>query len=441
MNLTCRLLQRHAWKKTLTTSAAAVQSSQSLSFLIEKYSRYCPTPLSMKQFIDFAQKTGDENSSFRWLRQEIPTRLANMIKEMNRLPDELLSTSSTSLVTSWYNTSFEEMMQFRNSPVNHSTIENFTQSLKGVVERHRNVVETMAHGIMEWSEHVLGADGTFSDTDKENIQYFLDRFYTSRIGIRLLINQHILLFGDSPNRSPDLYGSIDPNCDVGAVVQDAYDNAKFLCEQYYLGAPDMEIDVKNAVNNLDPTVNIIYAPSHLYHVCFELFKNAMRATMEHHPEHACDVPSVSVRVTKGQHDCCIRISDNGGGASRETRQRWFEYLYSTAPRPPRSTDSRVAPLAGYGYGLPISRLYARYLGGDLQIQSMEGSGTDAYIYLRSLSSEAIETVPVFNSTTTEQYRRSHLSGDWVIPANSAVQAQYKNSFNEQSRCNTKVNGA
>lgn len=29
-------------------------------------------------------------------------------------------------------------------------------------------------------------------------------------------------------------------------------------------------------------------------------------------------------------------------------------------------------LAGYGYGLPISRLYARYFGGDLQIISMEG---------------------------------------------------------------------
>ena len=28
-----------------------------------------------------------------------------------------------------------------------------------------------------------------------------------------------------------------------------------------------------------------------------------------------------------------------------------------------------AVLAGYGYGLPISRLYARYFGGDLQVQN------------------------------------------------------------------------
>ena len=41
-------------------------------------------------------------------------------------------------------------------------------------------------------------------------------------------------------------------------------------------------------------------------------------------------------------------------------------------------------LAGYGFGLPLSRLYARYFGGDLQILSMEGYGTDAYLHLNRL---------------------------------------------------------
>jgi len=49
-------------------------------------------------------------------------------------------------------------------------------------------------------------------------------------------------------------------------------------------------------------------------------------------------------------------------------------------------DIQNAPavLAGYGYGLPLCRLYARYFGGELQVISMEGYGTDAYLHLSKL---------------------------------------------------------
>jgi len=49
---------------------------------------------------------------------------------------------------------------------------------------------------------------------------------------------------------------------------------------------------------------------------------------------------------------------------------------------------RESPLAGLGYGLPISRTYARYFGGDLNIMSMEGYGTDAFLHLSRLGNRA-----------------------------------------------------
>ncbi len=78
-------------------------------------------------------------------------------------------------------------------------------------------------------------------------------------------------------------------------------------------------------------------------------------------------------------------------------------MYSTAPKPSAS-GSNSAPLAGYGYGLPLSRLYTRYLQGDLVISSHEGYGTDAIVYLKVLSNEANELLPVFNKTSSKHYR-------------------------------------
>lgn len=39
---------------------------------------------------------------------------------------------------------------------------------------------------------------------------------------------------------------------------------------------------------------------------------------------------------------------------------------------------------GFGFGLPTSRAYAEYLGGSLQLQSLQGIGTDVYLRLRHI---------------------------------------------------------
>ena len=61
---------------------------------------------------------------------------------------------------------------------------NFCQTLKTVQTRHTNVVQTMAQGVLELKEsHTVD-----KQTDMA-IQYFLDRFYMSRISMRMLIHQ------------------------------------------------------------------------------------------------------------------------------------------------------------------------------------------------------------------------------------------------------------
>ncbi|EGE00931.1 pyruvate dehydrogenase kinase [Trichophyton tonsurans CBS 112818] len=68
-------------------------------------------------------------------------------------------------------------------------------------------------------------------------------------------------------------------------------------------------------------------------------------------------------------------------------------MYTTVDQTPNldpdfNKSDFKAPMAGFGYGLPISRLYARYFGGDLKLISMEGYGTDVYLHLNRLSSSS-----------------------------------------------------
>lgn len=386
----------------------AVRFVTNLSKMVDFYSQFNPSPLSIKHFVDFGLRAC-EKKSFLFLRQELPVRLANIMKEIHLLPDNLLRMPSVVLVNDWYAQSFGEILEFEKLDYSPATLERFCDALIKIRNRHTDVIPTMAQGVIELKEsHDIDVQ------TEHSIQYFLDRFYMSRISIRMLINQHTLLFGHElrdKEKKPMHIGCIDPECSIEAVVHDAYDNASFLCDQYYLASPKLK--VKQYSESGGP-IHFVYVPSHLYHMLFELFKNSMRAVMEHHDE---NYPPITVIIVKGKEDICIKVSDRGGGIPRSETDLLFHYMYSTAPQPSKS-DMGTVPLAGYGYGLPISRLYARYFHGDLTLLSCDGYGTDAVIYMKVLSNEANELLPIFNKTSSKVYSTPIPTGDWSTHSSS-----------------------
>uniref|UniRef100_A0A673VW59 Protein-serine/threonine kinase n=1 Tax=Salmo trutta TaxID=8032 RepID=A0A673VW59_SALTR len=367
---------------------------------IDHFSKFSPSPLSMKQFLDFGSTNACEKTSFAFLRQELPVRLSNIMKELNLLPDRLLTTPSVQAI--------RNLSENIDSPLS-LPLSRFVESLETIRNRHNDVVPTMAQGVIEYKD-AFGQDPVTS----QNIQYFLDRFYMSRISIRMLINQHTLIFNGNTNPAhPNTIGCIDSLCDVTEVIRDAFESAKMLCEQYYLGAPELELREMNSNNVRDP-IQISYVPSHLYHMLFELFKNAMRATIETN-EFSNNLPPIRVMLALGGEDLSIKVMDRGGGVPLRKIETLFSYMYSTAPRPDFG-DNQRAPLAGFGYGLPISRLYARYFQGDLQLYSMEGHGTDAVIHMKALSTDSVERLPVFNKTALKHYKVNLEADDWCVPS-------------------------
>jgi pyruvate dehydrogenase kinase isoform 1 len=58
-------------------------------------------------------REGDAKQSYVFLRNELPVRLASMMKEMGHLPPRLLDMPSVKTVNGWYGTSLHELHSFK----------------------------------------------------------------------------------------------------------------------------------------------------------------------------------------------------------------------------------------------------------------------------------------------------------------------------------------
>ncbi|KAJ2824468.1 [Pyruvate dehydrogenase (acetyl-transferring)] kinase isozyme 2 [Coemansia furcata] len=416
--------------------------SRELASKIAHFARFPQTGVSLRQMVEFGQNPsqGTLLRGAQFLHDELPIRLAHRVVELDSLPENLNQMPSVLRVKRMYIDSFNELINFpkaserireavkeatvqgtrerhlpgnqhnpafQESPRNSSShwipsiqhryhyevkptelpVEvseynrSFVQTLEKIKRRHDPVVTTLAQGVVEYKQRMK------TQKIDNHVQHFLDRFYLSRIGIRMLIGQQIELNQHQQQKqrqNNDYVGVICTHTRVKEVVQEAIDNARFICGDYYMlmNVPVIELHCPRELE-------FMYVPSHLHHMVFELLKNSLRAVVELCGDEADHYPTIKVVVAEGNEDITIKVSDEGGGIPRSAMEKVWTYMYTTAQTPmldPEFDKSDFkAPLAGFGYGLPLSRLYARYFGGDLKLISMEGYGTDAYLHLSRLS--------------------------------------------------------
>lgn len=349
-------------------------------------------------------------------------RLAHRVEELSNLPDGLDEMASIRRVRDWYAQSFEEITTLPRPNLDKSTRDRllappkksnaklsqttrnpslkndngnngskntrryfaptdddqpwppeladynrkFARTLEAIKRRHDSVVTTVAQGILEYKRKKQRMQIDSS------IQSFLDRFYMSRIGIRMLIGQHVALTEQTKHRHPNYVGIICTKTNVKELAEEAIENARFVCEDHYglFDAPKVQLFCPEGLT-------FMYVPGHLSHMLFETLKNSLRAVVETHGAEKEAFPVTKVVVAEGKEDITIKISDEGGGIPRSAIPLVWTYMYTTVDTTPEldpgfNASDFKAPMAGFGYGLPISRLYARYFGGDLKLISMEG---------------------------------------------------------------------
>ncbi|GAA5893999.1 hypothetical protein JCM8208_001304 [Rhodotorula glutinis] len=216
------------------------------------------------------------------------------------------------------------------------------------------------------------------------------------------------------------------------LITNCAEYVSLLCESTYGVAP------KYRIEGGSPGMTVGSIGSHLEYILTELLKNSFRATIEHNvpkPEekddpdefrfedlpHAhmlsSDFPEVLVTVSTVPGAMTIRIRDRGGGIPPENVHSVFSYAFTSVPALPdpdfdpdspaaayggtanagyyggvgggpqggeSALTTNVGTLAGLGFGLPLSRIYAGYFGGSLDLVSMYGWGTDVYCVMKTL---------------------------------------------------------
>ena len=88
------------WMGAAQAAGSGAEDQTRFLKALEKYSIYQPTPVSIQHFIKFAKNACPE-SSFLFLKRELPVRLANIMKELQLLPHQLHDTHACKVSTLW----------------------------------------------------------------------------------------------------------------------------------------------------------------------------------------------------------------------------------------------------------------------------------------------------------------------------------------------------
>jgi len=327
------------------------------------------SPISLRDVLDAASPSLAAEMSHR----EMPIRYAQRIQLIEELPN-WKHHQDLVRVRGLYLHSFRDL---RMADPASEGLHAFTQIVTKLKQRMQAVVPLLMEAMHDLRE-------TESMTEHD-INSWLDRFLLARLGSEMLTSQFMACVkpGEAEGRGT---GIVKSDCSPASICELAATRVRWLCTEHYRRKENLRINVETVS---DSPFTFAYVPSYLLYIVMELLKNSARATIDNADSDAALSP-IDITISANAKEVAIRIQDSAGGIPVEVAHRVWSYMYSTAESRSDSWESRGTPLAGYGVGLPLSRLYARYLGGSLDLVSMPGLGTAAYLHLRRLDYESCE---------------------------------------------------
>eukprot|EP00931_Biecheleriopsis_adriatica_P113146 TRINITY_DN880_c0_g1_i1.p1 TRINITY_DN880_c0_g1~~TRINITY_DN880_c0_g1_i1.p1 ORF type:complete len:462 (+),score=73.75 TRINITY_DN880_c0_g1_i1:29-1387(+) len=340
-----------------------------------------PRPLSMQEVLDML----DPERIAKFLHVEVPIRYAERIRWIQDIPgwEEVPELAE---VHALHVQAFRELRLVKRRP----TLKEFTGVVQRTLHSQQAVKHTVARGIHSLHvERGQAFGSSFADP-------WLDNFLLNCIGTETLLAQYLACVsmdsGEASGQGRGVFsaGIIDPDCDVAQICREVAINVQEITEEHTGRCPLIRVEVYQESG----IPRFSYIPGFLKFMMTELLKNSCRATVDvAKSDREVQKRPITVVVCADEHDVAIRVSDRARGIPFDVGEKVWSYLYTTAKKDPVKSGEQATSLAGYGVGLPLSRLYARYLGGSLNLVSLPGYGASADLFLTRVHAEQVESVP------------------------------------------------
>eukprot|EP00929_Paragymnodinium_shiwhaense_P119319 TRINITY_DN91201_c0_g1_i1.p1 TRINITY_DN91201_c0_g1~~TRINITY_DN91201_c0_g1_i1.p1 ORF type:complete len:494 (-),score=90.94 TRINITY_DN91201_c0_g1_i1:129-1610(-) len=349
-------------------SASLYEVDEETRAAVREMGALAPHPVSLQEVLSVLEPW----RMAKFLQKEYPIRCAERILMIEAIDgwqriDEFVDVHARHM------RAFRDMRSAKRRP----TLDEFTAVAEWIVNSNRDVVFLMARGVHRLVKESNGA------IDSGYVDRFLDDWLLNRIGSNALLSQYLATI----NRTHGVTGIVDPEFDVVGKCEEVASTIVALTRRTVGRRPVIKVEAHSAAGN-ERVPYFPFIPVVLEYVMQELLKNSCRATAELvTSKEELHERQIKVVVCADERRVMINVSDRAGGIPFDVGQHVWSYLYTTAEK------GKATQLAGYGVGLPLSRLYARYLGGSLNLVSLPGYGTHAYLYLPRLTSEQVEVVP------------------------------------------------
>ncbi|TID22674.1 branched-chain alpha-ketoacid dehydrogenase [Venturia nashicola] len=387
-------------------------------------------PVSLRQLTYYGRTLTESRliTSANYVRTELPVRLAHRLREMQKLPYAVLQNQHLLHVYDLYYKAFD---RFRKVHEIRTLDDNdrFCKTLRETLKDHLTVIPRLAMGVLEVQGRMKA-----EATDK-----FMVTMLRSRISRRVIAEQHLSLSETfhEPWHFPDAnHSQHDPNqeevgeillrCNAKEIVERCAEvTRKLMLEQHGPSCSVPEVKIKGHFQATFP-----YILSHVEYMIGELLRNSMQAMLEQPQYKDNKPPPIEVLICETGQQVLFRICDRGGGIPKEILPHLWSF--SKGPRkdlrlqnlnrvpklaatlqevqvdngdagkhfsspsahiPHHGPDNSLSSLTSrppnlrLGVGLPMSRIYAGYWAGSLEIHSLEGYGVDAFLQISKLGNK------------------------------------------------------